>query len=141
MTFRPVFSEPQSHWSTPAPPARPKQVRGRGARADSRPPGERQRPAASGKDNVLSPNNKFFHKSATPMNRERKRTPQGRYRPSRRGNPNLESVEPAPPGEDTVITGSQIFPCIYNSNTLGTRTAVPWVDTAPHGVAAPTRSS
>ena len=36
------------------------------------------------------------------------------------------------------MTGSRILPCIDNSNNLGTKAAIPRVDTGPYGVETPT---
>lgn len=36
------------------------------------------------------------------------------------------------------MTGSGILPCIDNSNNLGTKAAIPRVDTGPYGVETPT---
>ena len=56
------------------------------------------------------------------------------------GNPNLGFVKPASPGEDNIPYPDH-NPYIFNSYKPGTKTVVPWVDTAPHGVETPVRTA
>ena len=46
---------------------------------------------------------------------------------------------PATPGEDSLIPGFKILPYLYNSNNPGTKTQIPWFDTAWQGVGIPTQ--
>ena len=57
-------------------------------RGRSCPPGERQGPAASGKDKAPSPYPMSFHTFANPTTRTRKQGSPSRYRPARCGNSN-----------------------------------------------------
>ena len=48
------------------------------------------------------------------------------------------SQRPTPPARYGPIPGSELLPYIYNSSKPGTRAVTLRVDTAPHGVEAPT---
>ena len=49
----------------------------------------------------------------------------------------LENNASATRGRQGAIPGSEIPPYIYNSDNLGTKTLIPPVDPAPHGVETP----
>ena len=124
-------------------------------RGESCPSSQHQRPAAPEEDNVLSPDDKSLFTSTTPTTQGRKRRSPGSTPPHRvwksephwlvadwlrfmepaRGEscPSGRRRRPAAPGED-----KNILPYLYNSTKLGTKTQIPRVDTAPHGVDTPT---
>ena len=131
------------------------------ARGESCPSGQRRDRAAPVKDRVSSPDQKPFNISTTPTTRGRKRRfprsipprrawkPQphwlvadwlGLMEPARcESFPSGQCRGPAAPGEDRVSSLDQksFHISTTNSNNLGTKTGIPRVDTAPHGVGTP----
>ena len=141
MHFNPAFSEPQSHWSRGF--TRPRPVSGRGARGGSCSSGERRCPAAPGEDKAPSPDHKPFHTSNS-HELGTKTVPPRVDTASHSGSSNwlvadwMGFVEfRRTRGGQGLITSSKIFPCLYNSKKPGTKTVIPRVDTAPHGVETP----
>ena len=113
------------------------------------------------KEKFPSADQKSFHMYTTPTTRGRKCTPPrsipprtvwkpqphwhladwlGLMEPARRESClSSQRRRPAAPGKDEVPSPDQkILPYLYNANKPGTKTQIPRVDTAPHGVDTPT---
>ena len=133
------------------------------ARGASCPSGQRRGPVAPGEDTFPSLVQKSFHISTTPTIRGRKRRSLGTTPPRKVWKPQSNWVvadwlgrmpaggEGCPSGQGrgwaahgevkVPSPDKKFFHISTNSNKPGTKTVIPRVDTAPHGVETPTQGT